>query len=61
MWSGVMAAGIALGSVMSGVLVEHFWWGSVFLVNLPAMVLLLVLGPSCSRSPRTRRPAASTC
>ncbi|MEV8320629.1 MFS transporter [Streptomyces sp. NPDC059900] len=44
-WSGVMVAGIALGSVMSGVLVEHFWWGSVFLVNLPAMVLLLLLAP----------------
>ncbi|MER7193496.1 MFS transporter [Streptomyces flaveolus] len=45
LWSGVMTAGIALGSVMSGVLVEYFWWGSVFLVNLPAMALLLVLGP----------------
>ncbi|MEY9486066.1 DHA2 family multidrug resistance protein-like MFS transporter [Streptomyces calvus] len=45
LWSGVMTAGIALGSVMSGVLVEHFWWGSVFLVSLPAMVLLLALGP----------------
>jgi MFS transporter, DHA2 family, multidrug resistance protein len=44
-WSGVMTAGIALGSVMSGVLVQYFWWGSVFLVNLPAMALLLVLGP----------------
>ena len=40
-----MTGGIALGSVMSGVLLQHFWWGSVFLVNLPAMVLLLVLGP----------------
>ncbi|MFD8807683.1 MFS transporter [Streptomyces sp. NPDC059597] len=45
LWSGVMTGGIALGSVMSGVLVEHFWWGSVFLVNLPAMLLLLALGP----------------
>ncbi|MGW1403998.1 MFS transporter [Streptomyces sp. NPDC002405] len=44
-WSGVMTAGIALGSVLSGVLVQFFWWGSVFLVNLPAMVLLLALGP----------------
>ncbi|MEU1025743.1 MFS transporter, partial [Streptomyces sp. NPDC005904] len=44
-WTGVMVAGIALGSVLSGVLVEHFWWGSVFLVNLPAMVLLLLLAP----------------
>ncbi|MFG2503371.1 MFS transporter [Streptomyces sp. NPDC048441] len=44
-WSGVMVGGIALGSVMSGILVEHFWWGSVFLVNLPAMVMLLILAP----------------
>ncbi|MFH8772967.1 MULTISPECIES: MFS transporter [unclassified Streptomyces] len=44
-WSGVMTGGIALGSVLSGVLVQYFWWGSVFLVNLPAMALLLVLGP----------------
>ncbi|NSL42835.1 MFS transporter [Streptomyces sp. 8P21H-1] len=45
LWSAVMTGGVALGSVMSGVLVEHFWWGSVFLVNLPAMALLLVVGP----------------
>ncbi|MFD7133238.1 MFS transporter [Streptomyces sp. NPDC059894] len=55
LWSGVMTAGIALGSVMSGVLVEHFWWGSVFLVNLPAMALLLVLGPVLL--PESRDPA----
>ncbi|NED83927.1 MFS transporter, partial [Streptomyces sp. SID11233] len=44
-WTAVLTGGIALGSVVSGVLVEHYWWGSVFLVNLPAMVLLLVLAP----------------
>ncbi|MGX2994336.1 MFS transporter [Streptomyces sp. JNUCC 64] len=44
-WSAVMTGGVALGSVLSGVLVQHFWWGSVFLVNLPAMALLLVLAP----------------
>ncbi|MEU3336229.1 MFS transporter [Streptomyces sp. NPDC006668] len=55
MWSGVMTAGIALGSVMSGVLVQYFWWGSVFLVNLPAMALLLVLGPFLL--PESRDPA----
>ena len=32
-WSGAMTGGIALGPVMSGVLLEHFWWGSVFLIN----------------------------
>ncbi|MFE7100616.1 MFS transporter, partial [Streptomyces erythrochromogenes] len=44
-WSGAMTGGIALGSVLSGVLLNHFWWGSVFLVNVPAMVLLLALVP----------------
>lgn len=54
LWSGVMTGGIALGSVMSGVLVQYFWWGSVFLVNLPAMVLLLALGPFLL--PESRNP-----
>ncbi|MEU0689185.1 MFS transporter [Streptomyces uncialis] len=54
-WSAVMTGGVALGSVMSGVLVEYFWWGSVFLVNLPAMVLLLVLAPLLI--PESRDPA----
>ncbi|MFF7357871.1 MULTISPECIES: MFS transporter [Streptomyces] len=53
-WSGVMTGGIALGSVLSGVLVQYFWWGSVFLVNLPAMALLLVLGPVLL--PESRNP-----
>lgn len=54
LWSAVMTGGVALGSVMSGVLVEYFWWGSVFLVNLPAMVLLLALGPFLL--PESRNP-----
>lgn len=44
-WSAIMMGGISLGPVLSGVLLEHFWWGSVFLINIPAMVLLLVLAP----------------
>jgi len=44
-WTGVMTTGISLGPVVSGLLLEHFWWGSVFLINLPAMVLLIVLVP----------------
>jgi DHA2 family multidrug resistance protein-like MFS transporter len=44
-WSAVMMGGISLGPVLSGLLLEHFWWGSVFLMNTPAMVLLLVLAP----------------
>ncbi|MGB8943281.1 MAG: MFS transporter [Streptomyces sp.] len=45
LWTGVMTTGISLGPVVSGLLLEHFWWGSVFLINLPAMVLLLALVP----------------
>ena len=44
-WTGVMTAGVGLGPVLSGFLLDHFWWGSVFLVNLPAMALLMVAGP----------------
>jgi DHA2 family multidrug resistance protein-like MFS transporter len=44
-WTAVMTSGIALGPIISGLLVEHFWWGSVFLINIPAMVLLLALAP----------------
>ncbi|MFE5623780.1 MFS transporter [Streptomyces virginiae] len=44
-WSGAMTGGIAFGSVLSGVLLNHFRWGSVFLINVPAMVLLLALVP----------------
>lgn len=44
-WSGAMTGGVALGSVLSGVMLKHFHWGSVFLVNVPAMLLLLVLVP----------------
>ncbi|MFD3326095.1 MFS transporter [Streptomyces sp. NPDC058701] len=45
-WSGAMVGGVALGSVMSGVMLNHFHWGSIFLVNVPAMLLLLVLVPA---------------
>ncbi|MEI8408218.1 MULTISPECIES: MFS transporter [unclassified Kribbella] len=44
-WSAVMMGGISLGPVLGGFLLEHFWWGSVFLINTPAMLLLLVLAP----------------
>ncbi|OIV39036.1 MFS transporter [Mangrovactinospora gilvigrisea] len=44
-WTGAMTGGIALGPVLSGLLLEHFWWGSVFLINLPAMAVLLLLVP----------------
>ncbi|MFI7607221.1 MFS transporter [Micromonospora sp. NPDC049366] len=44
-WTAALTGGIAIGPVLSGILLEHFWWGSVFLINLPAMALLLLLAP----------------
>ena len=44
-WISAFSAGSAIGPVVGGVLLEHFWWGSVFLIALPIMALLLVLGP----------------
>lgn len=38
-WSGVIGLGIAIGPVIGGLLLAHFWWGSVFLVNVPIAVV----------------------
>ncbi|MFE9867414.1 MFS transporter [Streptomyces sp. NPDC005506] len=43
-WTAVAAVGAAIGPVIGGFLVEHFWWGSVFLINIPLMALILPLG-----------------
>ncbi|WP_431946517.1 MFS transporter [Actinacidiphila sp. bgisy167] len=40
-WSAVAAVGAAVGPVLGGFLVEHFWWGSVFLINIPLMAAIL--------------------
>ncbi|WP_432152811.1 MFS transporter [Streptomyces sp. bgisy029] len=43
-WTAVAAVGAATGPVVGGFLVEHFWWGSVFLINIPLMAVILPLG-----------------
>ncbi|MFD1934588.1 MFS transporter [Nonomuraea mangrovi] len=44
-WATCQFTGGALGPVLAGFLLQHFWWGSVFLVAVPAMGLLLLAGP----------------
>ncbi len=44
-WIAAYSAGSAVGPVLGGVLLEFFWWGSVFLIGVPVMGLLLILGP----------------
>ncbi|HEV3264489.1 MAG TPA: DHA2 family efflux MFS transporter permease subunit [Acidimicrobiales bacterium] len=58
-WSGATGLGVALGPILGGILLAHFWWGSVFLVNVPVAVLGLIaaiwLVPN-SRNPASTRP-----
>lgn len=43
-WGATASAGTAVGPVAGGFLLEHFWWGSVFLINLPVMAVLVLVG-----------------
>ncbi|WP_078969860.1 MFS transporter [Streptomyces natalensis] len=43
-WSAVAAVGAAVGPVLGGFLVENYWWGSVFLINIPMMAVMLLVG-----------------
>ncbi|MFH9467388.1 MFS transporter [Streptomyces clavifer] len=41
-WAGSVGLGIAIGPITGGVLLEHFWWGSIFLVNVPVVIVALI-------------------
>ncbi|MBP2325133.1 DHA2 family multidrug resistance protein-like MFS transporter [Kibdelosporangium banguiense] len=56
-WTLGFAGGTLVGPVAGGFMLEHFWWGSVFLLNVPVMVALLVLGPILL--PEFRNPRAA--
>ncbi|GAA2057649.1 MFS transporter [Williamsia deligens] len=44
-WTACFAGGSAVGPVIGGVILHHFWWGSIFLLNVPVLLGLLVLAP----------------
>lgn len=41
-WGGVASSAAALGPLLGGILLTHFWWGSVFLINVPIVILMLL-------------------
>ena len=59
LWAATSGAGIALGPIVGGLLLEHFWWGSVFLINVPIAVagfaFALPFVPD-SKNPSAQRP-----
>jgi len=55
-WAAVYSAGTALGPVIGGLLLEHFWWGSVFLINIPVIALLLAGGLALLPEQRNLKP-----
>lgn len=56
-WSAVSGLSVAIGPVTGGLLLEHFAWGAVFLVNVPVGVLALIAGRMLLRESRERTPS----
>ncbi|MEU1011104.1 MFS transporter [Streptomyces sp. NPDC005890] len=55
-WGATASAGTAVGPIAGGFLLEHFWWGSVFLINLPVMAVLVLVGIRTLPESRNPRP-----
>ncbi len=55
-WSAVAAAGGGLGPLIGGFLLEHYWWGSVFLVNVPIVMVIIGIGVWALRESRNPKP-----
>jgi EmrB/QacA subfamily drug resistance transporter len=58
LWAATAGLGVALGPVAGGVLLDRFWWGSIFVVNVPLCAIAIVVGRRVvpeSRDPAVRR------
>ncbi|MFI6530950.1 MFS transporter [Nonomuraea sp. NPDC050547] len=42
-WAGGVGLAVAIGPITGGLLIEHFWWGSVFLINVPIVIISMIL------------------
>jgi EmrB/QacA subfamily drug resistance transporter len=56
LWAGAVGLGIAIGPITGGLLLDHFWWGSVFLINVPIVVVgVFAIAATVPESRNTRR------
>lgn len=55
-FAATFAAGFAVGPIAGGLLLESFWWGSVFLINIPVAILFIILAPVVLREVHGSRP-----
>lgn len=56
-WAGIAGAAIGMGPIVGGALLAHFWWGAVFLVNGPLVIVMLIAGHYFI--PNSKDPTAS--
>lgn len=56
-WATMFSVGAVVGPIIGGLLLEHFWWGSVFLIGVPVTVALLIVGPLVIPESRDPDPA----
>jgi EmrB/QacA subfamily drug resistance transporter len=56
-WAGIAGGGGAVGLVLGGWLVEHFWWGSAFAINVPVAIIALALGARIVPTSKDRHPS----
>ena len=59
-WAATAGLGVALGPVLGGFLLDHFWWGSIFIVNVPLVAVAIVAAPRLVPESRDPRRTAST-
>lgn len=57
LWSMMLSAGGAIGPLLGGLLLSHFWWGSVFLIKVPLVLLLVIAGAFLLPESRDPNPA----
>ncbi|MFI9076594.1 MFS transporter [Streptomyces sioyaensis] len=56
LWTAANSVGVSVGPLLGGLLIEHFWWGSVFLVNVPIVLLAVAGGALLVPESRNTRP-----